>query len=1048
MINKLIRASVEQWGLVFVLTLALALLGWFSFQTLPIDAVPDITNKQVQINSAVPGLIPEEIESYVSFPIESAMGGIPGLQEVRSISRFGLSQVTLIFNEDADIYLVRQLVSEKLQNVKDQLPPGVQPQLGPLTTGLGEIFFYSLQSRNPEKDPQKRLAQLMELKALNEWHIKPRLLTVKGVAEINTIGGFEKSVYVKPDLEKMARYGIHLRELVQALEQNNRNTGGGYIQQTAEQLLVQAQGMIESPDAIQSIVIKRLSNLETVTIGQVAAVGLDKEQRTGAALVNGKESVIGTVLMLFGENSRTVALEVGAKVEEIRQGLPLEVELQVLYNRSVLVNKTLTTVEKNLTFGAFLVMVILLLLIGQVRVALITAATIPLALLSTFILMRWFNISGNLMSLGALDFGIIIDGAVIVMDNCIRKVDEKAISRDRQLSRSEIRETVIEATTEIRAAAGFGQLIVLIVFLPIFALTGVEAKMFVPMASTFCFALGAAFLISFTTIPALAAQFLRGKPKQRPNRLLGLLERGYGKMINLALGWKKTVLGLGLLAIVSGVWLFSQLGADFLPQLDEGSIAIQFVRPTNINIDQSIAMQAMSEGLIGQFEEVSLAFSRIGTAEVATDPMGVNLSDTYVLLKPHDQWPKHEGAVWSKLELLEAIQTKLNFSIPGQTMIFSQPIQLRFNELLEGVRSDVALKIYGDDLEQLDQIASQAEEIIRKIPGAGDVEKEVQGKSPVLQIRPDITALQGFGIPKDNILSTVETAIGGVKVGDIFEGVMRFPIVVRLSERDRQDLEQIGKLPVGVSENLTVPLQEVASIGIRETSGDIRRDAFRKRTALLINVRNRDTQSFVEEAKAQVQSQIELPAGVFVEWGGSFKNLALAKERLMVVVPIALVLIFMMIYMAFRSLIQTVMIFTCVPMSLVGGVLGLQLNQLDFSISAAIGFITLSGIAVLNGVVLISFFNRLKLDGLTGDELIRKGTRLRLRPVLMTATAAAFGFLPMMFSTGAGAEVQRPLASVVVGGIVLATLLTLIVLPVLYRLLEHRMQVAESSLGH
>ncbi len=1046
MINQIIVAAIKRKGFVFLLTLMACFLGWFSFQSLPIDAVPDITNNQVQINTSVKGLIPEEIESYVTFPIETGMGGIPGVQAVRSISRFGLSQVTLIFEDEISVYLARQLVSEKLQAVLPQLPQGVQPQLGPLSTGLGEIFFYSLQATHPLVDPQQRLAELMQLRALNEFSIKPRLLTVKGVAEVNVIGGYKKTFYVQPNLKKLSSYGIHLDELVVALEKNNRNTGGGYIQQTAEQLLIQAEGLIERPEDIRSIVIKRLSNLETITIGQVARVGIDKNLRTGAALVNGQESIVGTVLMQLGENSRTVSLEVATKVKEIQQSLPEGVEIKVLYNRSSLVDQTLNTVEKNLAFGAFLVMVILLLLIGQVRVALITAVTIPLALLVTFIMMRLFNISGNLMSLGALDFGIIIDGAVIVMDNCIRRVNDKITELGRPLSREEVRDTVTKATIEIRSAAGFGQLIILIVFLPIFALTGVEAKMFIPMASTFCFALGAAFLISFTTIPALAGQFLSGKAAKKVNPLVAFLEKVYAWVIHRALLYKKAVVGMGILSIVVGAGLFSTLGADFLPQLDEGSIAIQFVRPTNININQAVVMQELSEKLIIEFAEVSLVFSRLGTAEVATDPMGVNSSDTYVLLKPKDQWPQHEGKQWNKLDLLNAIQAKLLESIPGQTLIFSQPIQLRFNELLEGVRSDVALKIFGDNIDQLSEFAGQAEKIISQVPGAGDVEKEVRGKSPVLRIQPKTVELQNFGIPKDNILNTVEAAIGGVEAGNLYEGVMRFPIVVRLQEQDRSDLEQIRNLPVGISENLTVPLKELAKISIQETYGDIRRESFQKRTALLINVRGRDTQSFVQEAKARVEEKVTLPAGVFMEWGGSFKNLAKAKQRLTVVVPVALILVFAMIYLAFRSLLQTVMIFTCIPMSLVGGVLGLKLNHLEFSISAAIGFIALSGIAVLNGIVLVSFFNRLKLSGVTGDELIKEGTRLRLRPVLMTASAAAFGFLPMMLSTGAGADVQRPLASVVVGGILSATLLTLVVLPVVYRMLEDKMQIQDTGL--
>ncbi len=1040
MFNKLIEASVNRRGLVFLFTAIAMIFGWMSFKSLPIDAVPDITNVQVQISTAVDGLVPEEIERFITFPIESEMGGIPKVDQIRSITRFGLSQVTIIFEEGTDIYRARQLVTEKLQGISDDLPSGVQPSLGPITTGLGEIYFYSLEAKN-EATGEERIKQLMDLRALNEWSITPRLLTVKGVAEVNAIGGFEKQIFVQPRMSDLSRYGIHLDEIVKAIESNNRNTGGGYVQQTAEQLLIQATGLVRSPDDIKEIVIKRLPSFKTITISDVADVRFDKELRTGAALVNGKESVIGTILMLLGENSRTVSIAVDEKIQEIKKTLPDWVELKVIYNRSDLVDDTLGTVQRNLLFGAGLVALVLLIMIGNFRVAIITSITIPLSLLSTFILMKYFDVSGNLMSLGALDFGIIIDGAVIVMDNCVRLISSKAKELGRDLDRSEIKEQVVNATVEIRSAAGFGQVIIIVVFLPIFALTGVEAKMFAPMAATFCFALGAAFIFSFTTIPAIAGSFLSGKLQTRKPIVMSFIERLYLPIIKVALKAKLLVVGLGVVSIVSGAILFTNLGSNFLPQLDEGSIAVQFVRPTNISVDQSVAMQEISEKMILELPEVKTVLSRIGTAEVATDPMGVNLSDTYILLKPKEEWPKGK----TKSDIIQEIKMKLEPNLPGQSLIFSQPIQLRFNELLEGVRADVALKVYGKDMDVISEIAARAAEIVRTVPGVGDAEEEIKGKAPVLRIEPKNSQLKQLGISKENVLGTVETAIGGTEAGSMYEGVVRFPIIVRLSESDRSNVESIKKVPVGAGENFTVQLSEVANVNIQETYNEIRRESSQKRAAVLINVRGRDTASFIEEAMTKVSENLEIPAGYYIEWGGSFKNLERAKERLIIVVPLALILVFMMIYMAFGSILQTLIIFACIPMALAGGVLGLIFNGLDFSISAAVGFIALSGIAVLNGVVLVSYFNTLKRKGLSGDKLIVEGTLMRLRPVAMTAVTDAFGFLPMMLSTGSGAEVQRPLAAVVVGGIATATVLTLVVLPIIYRMLEKHMTTFNSS---
>ena len=1040
MINKLITIAVEKSGLTLLLTLVLIIGGWFSFRSLPIDAVPDITNTQVQVNTAVKGLVPEEIEKFITYPIESAMGGLPNVEEVRSISRFGLSQVSIIFEEDTNIYLPRQLVAERLQSVSESLPDGITPELGPISTGLGEILFYSIEAKT-KAEGEERIAQLMELRTLQEWVIKPRLLKLQGVAEVNTIGGFEKQFYIHPDPEKMAKYGLHISDLIEAMEKNNRNTGGGYIQQTAEQVLVQAEGIISSVENIRKIPIKRLAMFKTVTIDDVAEVKLAKQLRTGAATVNGKETILGTILMLLGENSRTTSLRVSEAVGDIQASLPDWAELKVLYNRSELVDETLGTVQENLLVGAALVILILLLLVGNVRVALITAITIPLAMLGTFVLMKWFNVSGNLMSLGALDFGIIIDGAVIVIDNCVRVLKKQSEKLGRALTRPEIKRVVIEATIQIRKAAGFGQIIIVVVFLPIFALEGVEGKMFVPMALTFCFALLIGFILSFTTVPALAGMFLPGKLSSKTPFLMRFFEILYRPLLAFSIKFKYLVLALVVTSLGWGIYLFTQSGSEFLPQLDEGSIAIQFVRPTDISVDQAVELQKLSENMLLGFGEVETVLSRMGTAEIATDPMGVNLSDTYVLLKPKNEWPEINGEARTKVELIEAIKEKLEISIPGQSLIFSQPIQLRFNELLEGVRAEVALKIFGPDTEILDELAQQASSIVESIDGAGDVEAEIKGKSPVLRVRPKMTELNHFGIPKEEVLSTVETLVGGSNVGYLYEGVRRFPIFIRLGEAERNDLNQLRKLPVGAAENLTVPLEKVASVDFEETYGDIRRETSEKRTAVLINVRGRDTESFVQEAQQAIESKLNLPSGYYVEWGGSFKNLQSAKDKLYVLVPIALFLIFIMIYTAFKSALQTLLIFASLPMALLGGVLGLKINCLDFSISAAVGFIALSGIAVLNGVVLVSFFNELKEQGYEGIKLVKSGSMIRLRPVLMTALTDALGFLPMMLSSGLGAEVQRPLASVVVGGILTSTFLTLIFLPIAYLLLEKYMNV-------
>ncbi len=1030
MINKIIHFSVRNRLFIFMITLLLIMFGIRSFETLSIDAVPDITNTQVQINTQVQGLVPEEIERMVTFPIEYAMNGIPQVETIRSVSRFGISQVTVVFEEGAEILKARQLVSEKLQNL--ELPAGVVPEMGPISTGLGEIFHYSIEAKKAETDPEKRLIQLMELRSLQDWFIKPRLLNVKGVVEVNTIGGYEKQFFIQPDIEKMARYGIHFDDIENAIESTNLNVGGGYIQQTGEQLLVRGVGLLQNFSQIENVVVKRLSDFRVIKIKDIAEVKFDKQIRTGAATVNGEETIIGTAFMLLGENSRTVALAVDERLKEIKKDLPEWVELKVLYDRSNMVNATLGTVEHSLIVGASLVIIVLLLLLGNLRAAIITSLIIPIALLMTFIFMKWMKVSGNLMSLGALDFGIIVDGAVIVIENCIHRLEKAGKELGRELTREEIKRYVTEAAIEIRSAAGFGEMIVMVVFIPIFALTGVEGKMFGPMAQTFLMALASALLLSFTLVPALAATFLSGKTRDTKPYLMVLADRIFHPVLLRALRYRKLVLLGGITSVIAGLFFFTRLGSEFIPQLDEGDFAIQFIRPANISTDNSVKLQMLSEKVIKEFPQVKNVFARTGAAEVATDPMGVNISDSYVMLMPVEEWP--EGEIETKAELISAIKQKLEITVPAQVLMVSQPVELRFNELLEGTRADVSAKIYGEDLDKLMNYAQEVSEIVGSIEGAGEAESESKGKSPMIQYTPKMNDLANLGVTARPVLDTIKTAIGGKEIGHVYDGVRKFPIVTRLSEEERENVATIRKLPVGISEGYTVPIEKIADINFVDTFTSVNRENSQRRVAVLINPETRDIETFVNKAREKVDKNIKLPEGYYIEWGGSFKNLQQAKERLSILVPLAMLIIIAMLFAAFKNFAQVVLIFFCAPMALLGGVIALNILNVPFSISAGVGFIALSGISILNGVVLVSYFNQLYREGKGPDEIAELGSMARLRPVLMTALTDVFGFLPMIFSTGLGAEVQKPLATVVVGGIITATVLTLIVLPALYRL--------------
>lgn len=1035
MISKLVRFSIDNRWIVILLTVLLAYAGWESFKHLPIDAVPDITNVQVQVNTQVDGRGPDEIERTVTYPLETALNGVPGVTQVRSITRYGLSQVTVVFEEDTDIYKARQLVSERLQSISNQLPNFVEPMLGPVSTGLGEIFHYVIEAETVAKG-EERLKQLTEIRAIQDWYVKPRLLTIKGVAEVNTIGGFERQYHIEPDPILMAKYGLHFGDIERAIEKVNQNAGGGYIEQTADQFIVQASGLFETLEDIKDVPVKILGNLKIISISDIAKVGIGKELRTGATLYNGKEVVLGTALMLLGENSREVSLRVASQVEKIKKGLPKGFKIETLYNRSDLVNATLDTVKHNLITGAALVIIILFLLVGNLRAALITAVVIPISLLMTFILMRKYGISGNLVSLGALDFGIIVDGAVIVLDNCVRHIQERTKGLGRKLSPSEIKDTIHEATMEIRKSAGFGELIIVVVFLPVFAFVGIEGKMFIPMAATFIFALVSALVLSFTFVPALGTLLLRGNVEDKEPLLMRALEKIYSPALNFSLKAKRLIIGLAICAVVLGGFLFTRLGGEFLPTLNEGSIAVQMIRPVTVGISHSVALEEKSQNIIKKIPEVSHIFSRIGTAEISMDPMGPNISDSYIMLKPESERPKINGKIRPKEEIVSEIVKELEATTPGQRLLVSQPIQLRFNELMEGTRSDVSLKIFGENQDVLTEEAEKVVAVIQKIHGAGDVEVEAKGKMTVLEIKPKYKTLKSLGISASEVLETVGIAIGGDQVGIFYEGMKRFPIVVRLGSEKRDDIEEIKKLPVGLTGGSTIPLSEVAEIRFKDNYSSYSREETKRRIAVLINPRGRDTESFIQEAQKAVEEQVKLPAGYYMEWGGNFKNLNEAKNRLAILAPLALIFVLIMIYATFRNIFETMLIFLCVPFALVGGVLALMIKGIPFSVSAGVGFIALSGIAVLNGVVLVNNFNNLRDKGKTGVEVIKRGALLRLRPVMMTALTDILGFLPMAIATGLGAEVQRPLATVIIGGIISSTLLTLIVLPVFYSSLE------------
>lgn len=1042
MINQLIEFSLRQRLFVVIATACMAVVGIGSAWKLPIDAVPDITNVQVQVNTDVPALAPEEIEKLVTFPIEVEMGGIEGLTEMRSLSKFGLSQVTLVFDDGVDIYRARQLVSERLQNALENIPPGLQPKLAPITTGLGEIYFYTLDYLPDARDkPADRRAQLMELKQIHDWIIKPQLRTVRGVAEVNSSGGYEKQIVIQPDARKMMSAGLGFEELADIIHENVENAGGGAVQKAGEQILLRVSGRVQNAEQIAALPVKFRASATPLLVRDVADVAIGSSMRTGAATREGEEGLLGTALMLAGENSRRVSDRVREKLGEIQSKLPPGVAIRTEYDRSELVNQTIWTVEKNLFEGAVLVIAVLLALLGNWRASLIVASAIPLSMLFAFTGMVQCRISGNLMSLGAIDFGLIVDGAVVMVENVVRRLGMRQHQLGRVLSIEERHHTILAACTEVARPVVFAVGIITVVYVPILALTGIEGKMFHPMAMTVMMALVGALLISITFVPVLCSYFLTGRIAERENRVMAWFRRSYEPSLAWALNHRFQVVAGSVALFAASLGVFWGIGAEFAPQLDEGSFATHMIRTTSSGLDASLELQKKAEKvLLERFPEIDRTFSRIGTPEVATDPMGVNVSDTYIFFTPREKWRKINGRRATKDDLAELMIQDLNIHVPGQAYLFSQPIEMRFNELLEGTRADVAVKIFGDDFEVLEKLAGEIREVLETIPGAADVEFDAVGKAPLLDITPNREAMQKYNLHAEEINAAVSTALGGAEVGSIIEGNRRYDVVVRLSEASRQQLEEMKNLPVRTREGGLISLGTVAQFDFVEKVNAITREAGQRRVAVLVNLRGRDVDGFVREASRKIGEQVKMPPGYYVEFGGQFKNLRDAKVRLMIVVPAALILIFILIFAAFGSLRQAALVYSGIPLAVTGGIFALALRGMPFSVSAAIGFIALSGVAVLNGVVLISFFNLLREEGRDLATAVFEGAVTRLRPILMTAFVASLGFVPMALAGGTGAEVQRPLATVVIGGIISSTFLTLVLLPVLYQWTEGRVR--------
>jgi cobalt-zinc-cadmium resistance protein CzcA len=1049
MLERILRFSIRRRGFVLLITLGLILLGVWNYRRLPIDAVPDITNIQVQINTEAPGYSPLETEQRITFPIETAMAGLPRLEYTRSLSRYGLSQVTVVFHDGTDIYFARQLIGERLQEVRGALPPGIEPSMGPIATGLGEIFMYTVKADEQARTPDGKPYTPEDMRTLQDWVIRPQMRNVPGVIDVNTIGGFVRQIHVTPDPAKLLALGVGLRDLVEALSTNNANIGAGYIERNGEQYLIRVPGQVHTIEDVGRIIVARRDGVP-VRVGDLAEVFPGKELRTGAATEDGREVVLGTVFMLMGENSREVSRRAAACLAEVNRSLPEGVRAQTIYDRTDLVNATIDTVKKNLLEGALLVIAVLFLLLGHFRAALVTALVIPLSMLFTITGMVTSKISGNLMSLGALDFGLIVDGAVIIVENCIRRLAEAQHRLGRLLTIRERLDLVRDASGQVLRTSLFGVAIIAVVYLPILTLTGVEGKMFHPMALTVILALLGAMILSVTFVPAAVALFLSGKVSEKEVPLLRLAKVAYTPLLRGALAFRGAVATGAVILVVLGVLAASRMGSEFIPSLDEGDIAMHALRIPGTSLTQAIEMQHALERRLKQFPEVENAFAKIGTAEIATDPMPPSVADSFIMLKPRSEWP---DPTRPKADLVRVIEAAVQ-EIPGNNYEFTQPIQMRFNELISGVRSDVAVKVFGDDMDVLQSVGKEIEKVFGTVSGASDVKLEQVTGLPVMTIQMNRDAMARYGLNVSDVQEVVQIALGGKEAGELFDGDRRFDIVVRLPERLRTDVEAIRRIPISLPTEedppgeapipATIPLGEVAQIEVSAGPNQVNRENGKRRIVVTANVRGRDLGSFVTEAQRMIEERVKTPAGYWTAWGGQFEQMLSAATRLKVVVPLTLVLAFIPLFITLGSLKDALLVFTGVPLAMTGGVAALWVREIPLSISAGVGFIALSGVAVLNGLVMVSFINQLVRQGKPIWESVIEGSILRLRPVMMTAMVASFGFVPMALSTGRGAEVQRPLATVVIGGLISSTLLTLVVLPVLYTLF-HKTPIRPSS---
>lgn len=1024
--ERIIQFSIQHAIWVMLFACIWIAVGIYSYQKLPIDAVPDITNTQVQINTQANGFTALEVEQRITYPIENAMAGIPDLELTRSISRYGLSQVTIVFEDSTDIYWARQQINQRIQEIQAELPAQTSPIMSPVSTGLGEIYQWVLRAGPKAKKSDGTAYTAMDLREIQDWVVRPQLQRVQGVAEVNSIGGFEKNYVVSPDFNYMQQLNISLEQLQQALNQNNENRGAGYIEDNGQQLTVRIPGTLNNISDIENTLVTSSSG-RAIRVSDIAQVSIGHDLRTGGATYNGEETVLGIAMMAMGENSRTVSKAVDAKIRDIQNSLPKGVFIETVYDRTTLVEKAIKTVQKNLVEGAVLVIVILFLFLGNIRAALITACVIPLSMLFTLTGMAQKNISANLMSLGALDFGIIVDGAVVIVENCIRRLAHAQHLLKRPLTQSERFKEVFLAARQARRPLIFGQLIILVVYLPIFALSGIEAKMFHPMALTVVLALIAAMILSITFVPAAVALWVKGDIRETESGWMNSLKKSYEKTLNVAYEYKAVVLTFAIcLLVVTGI-LTTKLGSEFAPQLGEGDFAVQQLRSPSTGLEESLRMQENTEKLLlKNFPEIKAVFSRTGTAEVATDVMPPNISDGYIMLKPHGKWPDPKESID---ELRSRMESYLA-TIPGNNSEFSQPIELRFNELISGVRSDVGVKIFGDDMQVLNGEAAKIAKIIQQVTGSSAVKVEQTSGLPLLNVEVDKFLASQYGLSVKSIQDVVATAIGGQQVGEILEGDRRFDFVIRLRDQDR-NVADVSQLPIRLPNGGSIILSDVAKVASIEGINQVSRENGKRRMVITANVEGRDLGSFISDLQTQLKTY-DLPSGYWIEYGGQFENLASAKTRMQIVIPLALITIFILLIAVFHNMKDSFLVFTGVPFALTGGVLFLWLRDIPLSMSAGIGFIALSGVAVLNGLVMLTFIKELRLK-YNLHEAVWQGAILRLRPVLMTACVASLGFVPMALATGTGAEVQRPLATVVIGGIISSTLLTLVLLPILYR---------------